>query len=103
MVERVRPEQLWIVTTGAAGPSTQEDENINKRSRLVGYVLEYRRFYGGGGGKTDGGWYVRSIPERTIYGTVRTGEWTPPCAERPRPNGLGIIPEDYSHKAYLYV
>ena len=34
-------EQLWIGTAGAAGSATEEDENINKRSTLVGYVLKY--------------------------------------------------------------
>ena len=32
-----RPEWLWIGTDGAVGTATQEDENINDQSTLVGY------------------------------------------------------------------
>ena len=31
------------------------------------------------------GRFVRSVSERTTSGTVRTGDWNPPCAECPRP------------------
>ena len=59
LYERGGPEQSWIGTAGAAEPETREDENISKRSTLVGYVSEYGNFYRGrsvrkiGGGTYD--------------------------------------------------
>ena len=53
--ERGGPEQSWIGTASMAGLATREKKNINKRSTLVGYVLEYGRFYGGGSGRQTGG------------------------------------------------
>ena len=75
------PEQLWIGTTGAAGLATQEDENINERSMIVGYVSEYRSFYRGEVGTIDRGWYVRFVLERTASVMVRTWAWNPTCVE----------------------
>ena len=60
MGERGGPEQSWIGTASMAGLATREKKNINKRSTLAGYVLEYGRFYGGVG-TTDRGWYVQYI------------------------------------------